>query len=228
MRLRKPLLITMDGPAASGKSTIARKLAKALGLPYLYTGAMYRAVTWLALRRGIALDEERALARVAQRLKIRFRLLAKGAPRVFIEGTEVTRALQHPDISRLTSSHVAMFRRVREALVGRQRRFLTRRGLVAEGRDCGSVIFPDAPYKFYLTATREVRALRRRRDLARVGIRIPLMRIRRELARRDREDQTRPLGALLPQPDAWIIDNTHLEQRETIARMLRRIGRVSV
>jgi cytidylate kinase len=188
---------------------------------------MYRAVTWLARERRIRLNDENAVSRVARTIRMSFRK-GRGCNRVLVEGRDVTRDLNDPEIARLTSACVASLRRVREALVERQRRFLDRRGLVAEGRDCGSVVFPNAPYKFYLTASLDERAARRKRDLAREGIVMSFSRIRRDLARREMEDKSRPMGALVVQPDAWIIDNTGIEQRETIRRMLRRIGRAGI
>lgn len=224
--MRLPLLVTIDGPAASGKTTITRKLAAALRVPYLYTGAMYRAVTWLAGRRGVRYDDERALERLAARLRIGFRTGGAGNVRVLVGGRDVTRELQDPEVARRTSASVASFGRVRKRLVERQRRFFRGRGLVAEGRDMGSVVFPEAPYKFYLTASFEERVARRMSDLAGAGVRARLADVRRDLRRRDREDLARPGGALFAQPDAWIVDNTRLKQEETIGVMLRRIRAV--
>ena len=220
---RLPLLITIDGPAASGKTTITRKLAEALRVPYLYTGSMYRAVTWLAGRRRVRYTDERGLARLASRLRIGFRTVRGGDVRVLVDGRDVTVALQDPAVARQTSASVASFPLVRKALVARQRRFFRGRGLVAEGRDMGSVVFPGAPYKFYLTASFEERVARRVTDLAEAGVRARRGDVERDLRRRDGEDAVRPGGALFAQPDAWIVDNSRLEQPQTIGVMLRRI-----
>lgn len=219
------LLVTLDGPAASGKSTIARKLARALGVPYLYTGMMYRAITWLALRRGIPIRRVRRLAALAGRLPIKFDFGRSGGMRVFVAGVDATRQLQTPEISRLTSTFIAPQIPIRRQLVKLQRRYAGSRGLVAEGRDTGSVVFPDAPYKFFLTASLEVRARRREADLRKAGIMQPLTEIRRDLARRDVEDATRKQGKLRAEPDCWVIDNSRLGVRETLDQMLRRIDR---
>jgi cytidylate kinase len=220
---RPPLLVVIDGPAGSGKSVITRRLAKALGVPFLYTGAMYRAVTLIALRRQVRLTDGPALVRIARSLDIRFRTGKDGRVRVLVGGRDATTALNHPDISRLTSGHVANEPKVREALVERQRRYMTGRGLVAEGRDCASVVFPRAPYKFYLTASFAERVRRRFADLRKAGVAVELKRIRLDMARRDREDRGRATGALKVMPDAWVVDNTRMRQEETIAAMLRRI-----
>ena len=220
---RLPLLVVIDGPAGSGKSVITRRLAKALKVPFLYTGAMYRAVTLRAVRRGVRLTDGPALVRIARSLDIRFRTGVDGRVRVLVGGRDATAELNHPDISRLTSAHVANQVMVRRALVERQRRYLTGRGLVAEGRDCGSIVFPAAPYKFYLTASFAERVRRRYTDLRKAGVDVDLKRIRRDMARRDREDRGRATGALRVMPDAWVVDNTRLRQEQTIAAMLRRI-----
>lgn len=222
---RVSLLVTLDGPAASGKSTIARKLARALRVPYLYTGMMYRAVTWLARRRGIGVRRVPQLAALAGRLPIKFDFGRAGGMRVFVAGVDATRQLQTPEISRLTSTYIAPQIPIRRQLVKLQRKYASKRGLVAEGRDTGSVVFPDAPYKFFLTASLEVRARRREADLRRAGIMQPLAGIRRDLRRRDVEDATRKQGRLRAEPDSWVIDNSRLDVRETLAQMLRRIGR---
>ena len=217
-------LIAIDGPAASGKSTAARRLAHKLRLPYLYTGAMYRALTWLAMKKGVDLRDTRALKRMATDMHVTFKTDAKGGVRVFLRGgTDVSEALQHPDVARNTSGFVASQMPVRQVLVARQRSYATSRGLVAEGRDCGSVIFPDAPFKFYVTADFTERVARRKRDLDKIGHRLAISVIARDMKRRDREDRERPGGALLIMPDAWIIDNTRKSSDETIEMMTRRI-----
>lgn len=218
-----PLLVTLDGPAASGKSTIARKLARALKVPYLYTGMMYRALTWLARRKGVGFRDVPRLAALAGRLPIRFDFGRADAMRVFVAGIDATGELQTPEISRITSTYIAPQVPIRKRLVALQRAYPAKRGLVAEGRDTGSVVFPNAPYKFFLTASLEVRARRREADLRRAGIMQPLAGIRRDLKRRDIEDATRKQGRLRAEPDCWVIDNSRIDVRETLERMLRRI-----
>jgi len=185
-------------------------------------------VTWLAGRRGVDYRNEAALVRIARGLRISFRPGRGGLTRTFVAGRDVTPELQSAAVARHTSASVASFPLVRRCLVERQRRFFTGRGLVAEGRDLGSVVFPDAPYKFYLTASFERRLSRRVAELREAGSRFSAAVLRRDLARRDREDRSRPGGALVAQADSWIIDNSDLNARETVAAMLRRIGRAAV
>jgi cytidylate kinase len=220
-----PLLVTVDGPPASGKSTAARALAKILRVPFLSTGALYRAVAWLAIHRGVKLTDERAVERIARTIPVTFGSSPAGPVRIFVSGCEVTGDLALPEVARVASSHVAEILGVRAAIVERSRRFFRKPGLVSEGRDCGSVIFPGAPYKFFLTASVEARARRRMIDHRRRGDRISLARLTSDLVRREREERARKVGALAPQPDAWIVDNTGLDPKATLARILRRIGR---
>jgi len=221
---RPPLIITVDGPAASGKSTAAKNLAAVLGVPYVTTGALYRAVAWIADRQGQSLGNARALARVARGLDIRFRVAGFGGTlSVLVGGRDVTRELMHPRISHLTSAKVAFLRPVRDAVNARTRKMAEGGRLVAEGRDCGTVVFPGAPYTFYLTASVGERARRRRLDLARMGLRTSLASIRRDLAGRDRTDAGRGYGALAVPADAWVVDNTGFEPAETVASLVRRL-----
>lgn len=212
-------VITVDGPPASGKSTQARRLAVRLGIPFLSTGALYRAVAWAARRRSLPFTDAPALARLAGRLDVRCRLDRRAALRVVVDGVEATAALEEPAIARATSTYVAAVPAVRASIVRRARALAGPRGLVAEGRDCGSVIFPEAPVKFFLTASLDERAARRVADLARTGRRVSVREVRRDLARREREERNRPGAALRAMPDAWIIDNTGVSSAETLDRM---------
>ena len=221
---RVPLIITVDGPAASGKSTAAKNLAAALGIPYVTTGGLYRAVAWIADRKGLSLDDARVLAAIARNLRIEFRVAGfGGALSIHLDGREVTRELGHPRISHLTSAKVAFLRPVRDAVNARTRRMAEGGRLVAEGRDCGSVVFPAAPYKFFLTASVAERARRRRVGQAPLGRRPALESIRRDLVRRDHRDATRGYGAMVTAADAWVIDNTGWEQPDTVAAIIRRL-----
>jgi cytidylate kinase len=221
----QPLLVTVDGPPASGKSTAARALARALHVPFLSTGALYRAVAWLAVKRGVKMTNSGGVERIARNVKVTFGSSPDGPVRVIVQGREVTDELQSPEIARITSTHVASILGVRAAIVERSRRFFRKPGLVAEGRDCGSVIFPRAPYKFFLTASIAARARRRMMDMKQEGIRVSRGRLTADLTRREREERERKVGALAPQPDAWIVDNTGMDRRETVEIMLRRIRR---
>jgi cytidylate kinase len=217
-------LIVVDGPAASGKSTLARRLAEILGLPFISTGAMYRAVTLAAMRRRVRMTDKRALVRIARGLRLKFTGGKWPAPmKIMCEGRDISKEIEAPEISRNTSTYIANVPEVRVAIVEATRKHLTARGLVAEGRDCGSVIFPDAPWKFFMSSSFQSRAHRRYRDLRKAGHRVSLRSLLDDMERRDREDRTRPRGALLAMPDAWMVDNSNLEQAETLGLMLRRI-----
>jgi cytidylate kinase len=221
MNGRPGRIITVDGPPASGKSTLARRLAVRLRMPFLSTGALYRAVTWAARRRGLPLTDAGALARLARNLDIRCRLDRAARLTVAVGPQDVTAALDDPAIARETSTYVAAVPAVRSAVVERSRRMAGARGLVAEGRDCGSVIFPAADVKLFLTASLAARALRRSTDEGRSGRRVDRARVRRDLARREREERARPVGRLMATPDAWIIDNSGMTPGETLALALR-------
>lgn len=217
-------LVVVDGPASSGKSTLARKMAWRLGLPFLSTGSLYRAVTWLAMKRGIKWGDSRALVRIARAVRPRFVMSHGGAKlKVMLEGRDILPELDHPDISRFTSAYTASDLAVRRVIVENSRKYLTPRGLVAEGRDCGSVIFPGATFKLFLTSDPAERARRRYGDLVKAGKRISLRRLVADMVRRDREDRTRKKGALVAVPEAWIIDNTNLVQEQTLRLLLRRV-----
>jgi len=217
-------LIVIDGPAASGKSTLARRMAWKLGLPFLSTGALYRAVTWFAITRGVKWGNSRALVRLARKIRPRFVVYRGGfGLKVMLGRRDILPELDGADVSRLTSAYTASDLAVRQAIVENARKYLTGRGLVAEGRDCGSVIFPEAPFKIFLTSDPAERARRRYHDLRKAGERISLRKLVRDMVRRDREDRTRKRGALVAMPDAWIVDNTFLQQHQTIRILLRRV-----
>ena len=217
-------LIVVDGPAASGKSTLARRLGEILGVPFISTGSMYRAVTLAAMRHGIRMTDKKALVRIARNLRLKFTGGKWPAPlKIICEGRNIAGEIEAPEISRNTSTYIANVPEVREAIVEATRRHLTSRGLVAEGRDCGSVIFPRAPWKFFMSSTFQARAHRRWSDLRRAGHRVSLKSLLADMERRDREDRTRPKGALIAMPDAWMVDNSEMVQEETLGVMLRRI-----
>lgn len=218
-------VITLDGPAASGKSTAARDLATALRLPFISTGALYRAVALAALRGGRRAPSNRSLVRVADRLKVAF-VPPRGrrGARVRINGRDVTDELQRPEVAKMASERVARVPRIRDAVNALARR-LARRGAVAEGRDCGTVVFPDADAKFFVTATPEERARRRMRDFTRLGVKADLKALARDIQRRDWADANRPIGALKPAADSWIVDTTGCTLPETLVRLLALLGR---
>jgi CMP/dCMP kinase len=208
--LRQPI-ITLDGPAGAGKSTVARLVAKRLGLRFLDTGAMYRAVTWKSRRLG--LSEPSAIAAM-----IRATRLEVGPDRVACDGEDVTRAIREPQVTAAVRP-IAESPECRAELVRMQREIGTAGGLVTEGRDQGSVVFPDADFKFFLDASVEVRATRR--HLEQGG---DLESIRRSIERRDAEDRSRPVAPLVRPEGAVVVDTSGLTLEEVVARILAAIG----
>lgn len=200
------LLIVIDGPAGAGKSTVARRLAEHYGLPTLDTGAIYRALALIARERGVDWSDEAGLAALADELPIAFVAESGAAQRVELAGRDVTAAIRTPEISE-GASRVSAHPAVRRALLGIQRR-LGASGCVAEGRDLGSVVFPDAPFKFFLTADDRVRAARRLSELPEG---LPLEQVLQDLQARDERDQSRAAAPLVQAPDAVRVDSTGLD-----------------
>lgn len=203
-------VIAIDGPSASGKGTVAAGVAFDLGFHYLDSGALYRLVAKAALDRGVMLRDESTIATIAANLNARF----DGAV-IFLDGQDVSDAIRLEEIS-AGSSVVAAFPAVRAALLERQRAFRTAPGLVADGRDMGSVVFPDATLKVYLTAAAETRAERRYKQLIAKGISDNIPRLLQELRDRDERDRNRPVAPLVQLPDAHLLDTTDLTIEESI------------
>jgi pantoate ligase/cytidylate kinase len=197
--MRQPIL-AIDGPAGAGKSTVARGVAERLGYTYIDTGAMYRAVAWTARQRGLMPDAASDLAALAAGLPIEFRM-AGGRQRVLVGGEDVTEAIREPEIGSLASV-ISTHPGVRAALVRAQRAMGAPGGVVMEGRDIGTVVFPDAELKIYLDATVPERARRREGDLRRQGRRATLSQVRQEIEERDRRDSTRADSPLRQAPGA--------------------------
>jgi cytidylate kinase len=208
-------VVALDGPVGVGKSTVARILAHDLGYLYVDTGAMYRAVTLEAMRRAIDLADESALAELARSLSLRLEQRDDHLA-VFCNDEDVTEAIRAPEVSRNTSP-IADVRGVREEMVRQQRLLGLRQNCVMEGRDIGTVIFPDAQWKFYLDASIEERVQRRARQLAEKGTPADLQTVRAELIRRDERDRSRPFGPLRVAPDSIVIDTTMLDERQVVA-----------
>jgi len=211
-------ILTIDGPSGAGKGTIARAIASRLGWRLLDSGALYRVAALAALKAGIPLDDEQAVARVAEGLDVEFDEV-DGRERVILAGEEVTAELRTEQCGE-AASKVAAQPAVRRALLARQRAFAAPPGLVADGRDMGTGVFPDALVKVFLTASAEERARRRHKQLMDKGISVSLRDLSREIAQRDERDANRPVAPLVPAHDARIIDSTHMSPEEVTERIL--------
>jgi cytidylate kinase len=209
-----PRVITVDGPAGAGKSSASRALASRLGFAHVDTGAMYRAVGVIAAERGIGPDDAAALGRLVGELDFQ---LAAG-DRLLVDGRDLEAAIRRPEAGEL-ASRVSTHPAVRERLVAAQRTFASARGLVMEGRDIGTVVFPDAQLKFYLTAQPTTRAARRAEELRARGETVDEAALARELAERDRRDAGRVHSPLRAAADAVVIDTTPLALETVIERM---------
>lgn len=213
------MVITIDGPAGTGKSTVARAVAERLGFNFLDTGAMYRAVGLAALRRQVSLKDARELAFVAKHCRVEFDW-SKNPPGVLLNGEPVGHLLRGTDATE-AAKFVAQVPAIRYKLVEEQRRIGQEHGdLVTEGRDQGSVVFPDAEFKFYLTATPEERAHRRARELRGRGEIVDEKTILREIIDRDEKDRTRAVGPLAIPQGALVVDTTHLSMDEVVERIV--------
>jgi cytidylate kinase len=210
----RPVVIAIDGPAASGKGTIAAGVARELGFRYLDSGSLYRLVALKALRDGIALDDETALANAAANLNVAF-----DSGGVSIDGKDATEGLRSEAVS-AAASRIAVYPAVRQALLARQRAFRQPPGLVADGRDMGTVVFPDATVKVFVTASAEERAARRYKQLIAKGISITLDSLLRDIRERDVRDATRPASPLRAAPDAVNLDTTDLSITAAIDAVL--------
>ena len=214
MTTAAPWVIAVDGPAASGKGTIAAAVARALGFHYLDSGSLYRVVALEALRTGTPFDDEPALGRLAAALDIRF-----DDGMLWLDGEDATVAIRAEEVS-AGASMVAVHPTVRQALIELQRAFRRAPGLVADGRDMGTVVFPDARTKVFVTATAEERARRRHKQLIAKGISITMESLLRDIRERDARDAGRAAAPLKPAADAVLLDTTDLTIDEAIARVL--------
>jgi len=214
----KHFVVAIDGPAASGKSTTARLAAERLGFVYLDTGAMYRAITWKAGREGVAPEDVAALARLAESTRLELE-----DDRIRVDGDDVTHAIRAPEISRRVSE-IAKVPAVRRAMVTLQRQVAARGSCVVEGRDIGTVVFPDADLKVFLVASLPERARRRARELAVQGVEQPVPEIETEIRERDAIDSGRADSPLTRAPDAVDLDTTGMtieEQVEAVVRLVQ-------
>jgi cytidylate kinase len=213
----RPVVIAIDGPSGVGKGTVSRALARALDYAHVDTGAMYRAVGWAALQRGLSLTDEDAVSALAATLQL---TVEDGL--VVADGTDITRAVRTPDIDKAATA-VARMPKVREVLVDRQRALARGRGVVIEGRDIGTVVFPDADVKIYLDASPEERARRRAADPAHGGGPQELAAVATALAARDKIDSTRSVSPLMVAPDAIVVDTTDIPVDAVVARVMEMV-----
>ena len=215
-------IITIDGPVASGKSTLSRLLARRLNILYLDTGAMYRAVALQAKRHGVGPAETSTLRELCRNLDLRFVPDGENT-RLCIGEEDVSLAIRTPEMD-MRSSEISAIKEVREAMTDLQRKIGQTGDLVAEGRDMGTVVFPNAEHKFFLTAPVEVRAERRHEERVNRGEAVSLDEVQRDLQQRDYQDETRPIAPLRPAEDARIIDTATLKPDQVLDRILEEIS----
>lgn len=212
-------VIAIDGPGGSGKGTVAGLLAKRLGWNLLDSGALYRLLAFAARNHGVDLTNEESLKVLAAHLDVQFLSNAGGVQRIILEGEDVSDVIRTETVG-AGASQVAALPAVRDALLQRQRAFQEAPGLVADGRDMGTVVFPDAPLKIFLTATAEERARRRYLQLKGKGMEVEMASLLTEIIERDERDTQRSVAPLKPAKDALILDSTHLSIDEVLERIL--------
>ncbi|WP_241645557.1 (d)CMP kinase [Rosenbergiella metrosideri] len=214
-------VITIDGPSGAGKGTLSKALAEKLSWHLLDSGAIYRVLALAALHHQVDITQEDALVPLAAHLDVKF-VVEQHRSQVILEGEEVTAAIRTQEVSN-TASKVAAFPRVREALLRRQRNFRELPGLIADGRDMGTVVFPDAPVKIFLDASAEERAERRRQQLQQAGVDVNFERLLAETVERDDRDRNRAVAPLVPAIDALVIDSTGIDIENVTAMALEYI-----
>lgn len=212
-------VICIDGPSGSGKGTIAQRLAEALSFHLLDSGALYRLTALAAERREVALDDPEAVARVAREMRPRFEPAGERGLRVYLDGANVTHDIRAEEVG-MNASRVAAHGAVRKALLQTQRDFRQPPGLVADGRDMGTAVFPEAILKIYLTATAEARAMRRHKQLKDKGIGVSLRGLLKDIEARDAQDAGRAASPLQPADDAVVIDSTALSIEQVTEQAL--------
>ncbi|MBQ5702205.1 MAG: (d)CMP kinase [Peptococcaceae bacterium] len=217
----KPLQIAIDGPAGAGKSSVAKVLARRLGCIYLDTGAMYRAVTWLALQKQVAFDDMEGIKDLLQTIELEFKDV-EGMQHLYCNGTDVTEAIRTPEISANVSA-VSMIPQVREAMTAQQQKIAAGSDVLMDGRDIGTTVLPNARYKFFLTASLEERARRRALELEQKGIAVDMEQLIADIALRDKKDSEREVSPLKQAEDAVLIDTSSLTFDEVVENLFMRI-----
>ncbi|WP_076919564.1 MULTISPECIES: (d)CMP kinase [unclassified Pseudoalteromonas] len=213
-------VITVDGPSGSGKGTVCRLLAEKLGWDVLDSGAIYRVLSLAALHHQIALDNEEALVPLAANLDVQFLIDSDtNAGKIILEGEDVSTTIRNEEVG-AAASKVAALPRVREALLRRQRAFRTENGLIADGRDMGTVVFPDAPLKIFLTASAEERARRRFVELNERGLDVTLSGLLQDIQARDDRDMNRAVAPLVPAEDAIELDTSELNAQQVFDKVI--------
>lgn len=216
--MMKKIVVAIDGPAGAGKSTIAKLAAEKLGYAYIDTGAMYRSVAWKFLQSGAAFDEA-FISRLSQTMLIEFKPEAK-INRVFVDGTEVTDAIRSAEVTAIVSK-VAAIGDVREAMVDQQRRMGEAGGVLMDGRDIGTVVFPNAQLKIFLTASVQERAMRRYKELLAKGEQVELAQLQQDIASRDKQDSERAISPLRQAEDALLLDTSDMDISQVTEKILQ-------
>ena len=215
-------VITIDGPSGSGKGTISQYLADKLGWHHLDSGALYRLLAYAALKQALPLDDAAALVQLAARLSESYQLPTAEDPAIMLDGVDVGQALRTEQCAEAASKTAAL-PAVREALLAWQRYYRQPPGLIADGRDMGTVVFPDATLKLFLTARPEVRAMRRYNQLKNKGIMVDLQELIGEVEARDQRDSSRKASPLMPARDAVIVDNSDQDEARTLQQVLQAV-----
>lgn len=213
----KKIVVAIDGPAGAGKSTIAKLVAEKLGYAYIDTGAMYRSVAWKFLQTGKVFDEA-YISELAKTMVIEFKPEAN-INRVFVDGVEVTGAIRSAEVT-ANVSHVAAIGDVREAMVEQQRRMGEAGGVLMDGRDIGTVVFPHAQLKIFLTASVEERAMRRYKELVAKGEQVDLAQLQKDIASRDKQDSERAISPLRQAEDALLLDTSNMNIQQVTDKIL--------
>lgn len=222
--MKKPIQIAIDGPAGAGKSTVAKAVAARLGVTYLDTGAMYRAVGLKALRLGVPTQDERQVSGMVAGTDISVLCGTGGAQTVLLDGEDVSALIRTPEVS-MAASDVSKWPAVRQRLVALQQEIAGQRPVVMDGRDIGTHVLPDAPYKFFLTASVEERAKRRQLELGLKGMPKQLEECIRDIESRDLQDSTRAASPLTVAPGAEVLDTTQMTADQAIEHIIEKVGK---